>query len=118
VLKLLGDGAMLHLPDASRGVEAALELVRALSVRGGISAHASVHAGPVIERDRDLFGRTVNLASRIAEVPRPGEVLTTQAVVDSVHDSALHFEAADGARLKGIPELVPLFRASTNGDAL
>jgi adenylate cyclase len=118
VVKGLGDGAMLHLPDASRGVEAALELVRALSVRVGISAHAGVHAGPVIERDRDLFGRTVNLASRIAEVPRPGEVLTTQAVVDSVHDSALHFEAADGARLKGIPELVPLFRASTNGDAL
>jgi adenylate cyclase len=117
VVKLLGDGAMLHLPDARRGVEAALDLVRALSVSLGISAHAGVHAGPVIERDRDLFGRTVNLASRIAETARPGEVLVTQAVVDAVNDPALCFEQTDGAELKGIPDPGPLFRAMTNRDA-
>ena len=111
LVKLLGDGAMLHLPDARRGVEAALDLVRALSAGREISAHAGVNAGPVIERDRDLFGRTVNLASRIAEVARPGEVLASQAVVDAVKDSALRFEPADGAELKGIPGPVSLFRA-------
>jgi class 3 adenylate cyclase len=116
LVKLLGDGAMLHLPNAGRGVEAALDLVRALSVHTGISAHAGVHAGPVIERDRDLFGRTVNLASRIAEAANPGEVLATQAVVDAVNDSALRFEPADGGELKGIPGPVPLFRATPNGD--
>ena len=116
LVKLLGDGAMLHLPNAGRGVEAALDLVRALSVHTGISAHAGVHAGPVIERDRDLFGRTVNLASRIAEAANPGEVLATQAVVDAVNDSALRFEPADGGELKGIPGPVPLFRATPDGD--
>jgi adenylate cyclase len=114
LVKLLGDGAMLHLPDAGRGVEAALELVRALSVETEIFAHAGVHAGPVIERDRDLFGRTVNLASRIAEAARPGDVLASQAVVDAVSNSALRFEPVDGAELKGIPGPVRLFRATTN----
>jgi adenylate cyclase len=116
LVKLLGDGAMLHLPDAGRGVEAALDLVRALSVHTGISAHAGVHAGPVIERDRDLFGRTVNLASRIAGAARPGEVLASQAVVDAVDDSALRFEPSESAELEGIPEPVPLFRATANGN--
>jgi class 3 adenylate cyclase len=31
-VKLLGDGAMLSFPDAKRGLEAALDLVRALTV--------------------------------------------------------------------------------------
>jgi adenylate cyclase len=36
LVKLLGDGAMLGFPDAKRGLAAALELIRALSVEGGL----------------------------------------------------------------------------------
>jgi adenylate cyclase len=116
LVKLLGDGAMLHLPDAGRGVEAALDLVRALGDQGEISAHAGVHAGPVVERDLDVFGRTVNLASRIAEAAGPREVLVTQEVVDVAADAGVRFEPADGAELKGIPGPVPLFRATREGE--
>jgi adenylate cyclase len=110
LVKLLGDGAMLRFPDAGRGLDAALALVRALSVGGSVPAHAGVHAGPVIERDLDLFGRTVNLASRIADAAGPGEVLVSEAVVTAVDKPALRFERSDGARLKGITEPVSLFR--------
>jgi adenylate cyclase len=110
LVKLLGDGAMLRFPDADRGVDAALSLVRALSVGGALPAHAGVHAGPVIERDLDLFGRTVNLASRITEAAGPGEVLVSEAVVKAVDRPEVRFERTDGAVLKGIPEPVALFR--------
>jgi adenylate cyclase len=111
LVKLLGDGAMLWFPDAERGLNAALSLVRALSVDGGLPAHAGVHAGPVIERDLDLFGRTVNLASRLAEAAGPGEVLVSEAVRSTVDSPTVRFERADGAVLKGITEPTPLFRA-------
>jgi adenylate cyclase len=111
LVKLLGDGAMLRLPDAERGLDAALALVGILSVDGSLSAHAGVHAGPVIERDLDMFGRTVNLASRIADAAGPGEVLVSEAVVAAVDDPAFRFERTGGAQLKGITERVPLFRA-------
>ena len=110
LVKLLGDGAMLCFPDAERGLDAALALVRALSVDGSLQAHAGVHAGPVIERDLDLFGRTVNLASRIADAAGPGEVLVSEAVAAAVDKPALRFERSDRARLKGITEPVSLFR--------
>jgi adenylate cyclase len=110
LVKLLGDGAMLRFPDAERGLEAALALVRALSVDESLPAHAGVHAGPVIERDLDLFGRTVNLASRIADAAGPGEVLVSEAVMAAVDNPALRFERSDGGRLKGITEPVSLFR--------
>jgi adenylate cyclase len=111
LVKLLGDGAMLRFPDAERGLKAALALVRALGVDGGPPAHAGVHAGPVIERDLDLFGRTVNLASRLADAAGPGEVLVSEAVRDAVDSLAVRFERADGTVLKGITEPAPLFRA-------
>jgi adenylate cyclase len=110
LVKLLGDGAMLWFPDADRGLRAAVALVRALSADGGLPAHAGVHAGPVIERDLDLFGGTVNLASRLAAAAGPGEVLASEAVRDAIDSSVVRFERTEGAVLKGITKPIPLFR--------
>jgi adenylate cyclase len=116
LVKLLGDGAMLRFPDAERGLAAALDLVRTLSVDGSLPAHAGIHVGPIVERDLDLFGRTVNLASRIAGAAGPGEVLVSEAVVEAVDDNpAWRFERADAAVLKGITDPVELFRVRLGG---
>ena len=108
LVKLLGDGAMLRLTDATIGVRAALDLVDTMSSEGALSSHAGVHAGPVIERDLDVFGQTVNMASRIADVAGPGEVLASQAVAEAA-DGEFTFERINDAELKGLAR-VPLFR--------
>jgi adenylate cyclase len=95
-------------------LEAALALVQGLGVDGSLPAHAGVHTGPVIERDLDLFGRTVNMASRIAGAAGPGEVLVSEAVAEAVDNPALRFEPADAAMLKGISEPVQLFRVTVD----
>jgi adenylate cyclase len=112
LVKLLGDGAMLRFPEPLVGVDAALELVETMSGEGALAAHAGIHAGPVIERDLDVFGRTVNLASRIADVAQPGEVLASDAVASEAQDGSYGFEPLEDANLKGIPEPVPLFRVT------
>ncbi len=117
LVKLLGDGAMLRLTDATVGVDAALDLVETMSGEGALSSHAGVHTGLVIERDLDVFGQTVNLASRIAEVAGPGEVLASEAVADTVRDGAFGFERIEDAQLKGLPGPIALFRATRTGSA-
>jgi adenylate cyclase len=112
LVKLLGDGAMLRLTAPAVGVSAALELVETMSGEGVLSSHAGVHTGPVIERDLDVFGQTVNLASRIADQAGPGEVLVSEAVARASADPAFGFEAIGEAVLDGVPDSVPLFRAS------
>jgi class 3 adenylate cyclase len=114
LVKLLGDGAMLRLTDATAGVAAALDLVEAMDGEGVLSSHAGVHTGPVIERDRDVFGQTVNLASRIADVAEPGEVLTTEAVVEATAsaEATFGFERIEDTELEGLPGPVALFRAT------
>jgi class 3 adenylate cyclase len=39
-----------------------------------------VATGPVIERDGDYFGRTVNLASRLADLAEADQVLVNEGV--------------------------------------
>lgn len=112
LVKLLGDGAMLHFRDPRRGVDAAIELVATLTNELGTPAHAGVHAGQLIERDRDLYGRTVNLASRIAGTAGPGEVVLSEAVLPELGDGAFDVERVEHATLRGVAEPIALYRVS------
>ncbi len=84
----------------------------AMSGEGALSSHAGVHAGPVIERDFDVFGQTVNLASRIADAASPGEVLASEAVAEAASDGTFAFERIQEVDLKGLPEPVALYRVT------
>ena len=114
LVKLLGDGALLLVLDVKPCVEAVLDLVETIGEGGSLSAHAGIHTGPVIERDLDVFGATVNLTSRIAAVAGQGEVLASRAVVDAAEGASLRFERVDERSLKGIEEPVALFRVTRN----
>jgi len=50
--------------------------------------------------------KSIGNSSRIAEVAGPGEVLVSEAVMETVDNPALHFVRADRAGLKGIAEPV------------
>ena len=111
-VKWLGDGVMLHFADPAQGVAAALAFVEALQAAGLPPAHVGLHAGPIIFQEGDYFGRTVNVAARIGEYARPGEVLVSADVVDVVTaaDVATFVEVGP-VELKGVGEAMRLFMA-------
>ena len=102
-VKWLGDGVMFYFREPADAVLAAVELVEAVGSHGLPPAHVGIHAGPVVFQDGDYFGRTVNLASRIAEYARPGEVLVSQAVVDAAREGPVTFTEIGPVELKGVP---------------
>jgi hypothetical protein len=63
---------------------------------------AEMHAGPVIFQEGDYYGQTVNIASRIADHARPGEVLVSQAVVEESSGADLAFREIGPVELKGV----------------
>jgi adenylate cyclase len=109
-VKWLGDGAMFHFGSPAGAVAAALEMVEQAPGRGLPPARVGVDAGPVVLRDGDYFGRTVNLAARIAGYARPGEVLVSDRVREHAGPER-EFEPVGPAELKGIADPVELFRA-------
>jgi adenylate cyclase len=108
VVKWLGDGVMFHFRDPGDAVVAALEMRDAVAAAALPPAHIGLHTGPVVFQGGDYFGRTVNVAARIAEQAKPGQVLVTQEVVDRVGSGDVAFESVGSFVLKGVSEPVRL----------
>jgi adenylate cyclase len=114
-VKWLGDGVMFHFKEPGPGVVAALEMVAGVSEAGLPPAHVGLHAGPVIFQEGDYYGQTVNVASRIADYARPGEVLVTQEVVEASGAVEVAFRDIGPVELKGVGEAMHLHSASLPG---
>jgi adenylate cyclase len=110
-VKWLGDGVMLHFRDPGPGVVAALDMVDGVTDAGLPPAHVGLHAGPVLFQEGDYFGQTVNIAARIAEYARPGEVLVSQEVVEASADAGATFTELGPVELKGVAGAVRLHAA-------
>jgi adenylate cyclase len=111
-VKWLGDGVMFHFRDPGPGVVAALAMAEGVVSAGLPPAHVGLHAGPVLFQDGDYYGQTVNIASRIAEYARPGEVLVSQAVVDAAPTADVAYSEVGEVELKGVGNTVMLHVAS------
>lgn len=79
VVKRLGDGLMLSFHEPAAAVHAALELVD--EAPAGLRMRAGVHCGDVMIVSDDVIGHTVNVAARVAEASRGGQVLATADVI-------------------------------------
>jgi adenylate cyclase len=112
LIKLIGDAAMLVSPETEPLLDAAIELVQASEQQGDgfPPLRAGVATGPALSRGGDWYGRPVNLASRITTVARPGSVLTSGDVRESVGDDRYRWSFAGKRKLKGVRGEQRLFR--------
>ena len=114
-VKWLGDGVMFYFSDPTNSVLAAFDMVEGAIVQDLPPARVGIHAGPVVFQEGDYFGRTVNVAARIADYARPGEVLVSQEVVDAASDAQLRFDKVGPVDLKGVAGAVSLHTAHRAG---
>ena len=114
-VKWLGDGVMFFFPNPGPGVVAALDMVDGVADAGLPPAHVGLHVGPVIFQEGDYYGQTVNVASRIADYARPGEVLVSQEVVDASAGAEVAFRAIGPVELKSVSGAMHLHAASRGG---
>ena len=110
-VKWLGDGVMFHYREPAGAVLAALEMVEELPEAGLPPAHVGVAAGPVVVQGGDYFGRTVNLAARIAAHAGAGQVLVSERVAESASPQGVAFVDLGEVQLKGFPRSVRLLEA-------
>jgi adenylate cyclase len=110
-VKWLGDGVMFYFPEPGAGVLAALEMVRGIAEAGLPAAHVGLHAGPIVVQEGDYYGATVNLAARIGDYARPGEVLVSRTVVEVSDRMRVRFDEIGEVELKGVSGVIQLFAA-------
>jgi adenylate cyclase len=110
-VKWLGDGVMVHFGDPARAVLAALGMVEQLPEAGLPPAHVGVAAGPVVVQGGDYFGRTVNLAARIAAYASASRVLVSERVAERAPPQGVAFVELGQVQLQGIAHPVRLLEA-------
>ncbi|MGH9286946.1 MAG: adenylate cyclase regulatory domain-containing protein [Acidimicrobiales bacterium] len=115
VVKQIGDGFMLLFPDVGSAVRGSVALERRVSDEPQFpSARSGIHWGPVLYRDGDYVGATVNIAARVAAEAAPHEVLVTPPVVDQARRlTDIELVPVGRRRLRGLPEEVELFAAQS-----
>jgi adenylate cyclase len=70
-----------------------------------------IHTGPVISQDGDVYGRTVNLAARIASYAHAGQVVVSQETAQHSGDPQVWFDPLGAVELKGVAKPLPLYEA-------
>jgi adenylate cyclase len=101
IVKHIGDEVMFVAPDAGAGCAIARDITAAFG--SGIEPRGGVCFGDVIARHGDYYGPVVNLASRLADLAIPGEVLVD---ADTARSAAGAFEFREAGRrlLKGFDD--------------
>jgi len=109
VVKMIGDEVMFAADDGAVAAESALALVEAharddapLDVRVGLAC------GPSLAWEGDLYGPTVNLASRLVNLALPGTGLVSEELGEQLRDIAgLALRQLRPVRLQGIGRVRP-----------
>jgi len=111
LVKRLGDGLLLAFPSSEAAVHAGIELLP--TAPGSLRLRAGVHCGEVVATRDDVIGHVVNVAARVADSAKGGEVLLTADVRSAVGDMpGVTFSRLRRRTFKGVDEAISVCRAS------
>ncbi len=114
-VKHTGDGIMASFDDVGHALACAIAIQDGFAdrIRGGASTEMRVRvgiaAGQPVDRDGDLFGSTVTLASRLCDASEPGHVLTSDVVRERGVQHGFAFDEGTDRQVKGFDGLIRVF---------
>lgn len=118
-IKTIGDAFHLEFPSSLQAVQCGIEIQQAIRARNEseederkIELRIGIHVGDVMPEEGDVFGDTVNIASRVQSIASPGGVYLSEDVYLQVRnkiDTPI-FRLGTG-ELKNIHFPVEIYRA-------
>jgi class 3 adenylate cyclase len=116
-IRVQGDGFMVAFGGVARALRCAASMQRTFAAYSKahpdlpIRVHIGIHTGEAVEEDDDFLGHTVIVASRIADVASPGEVLVSSLTAQMVERSdEFIFTDRREIALKGLSRPQPVAR--------
>lgn len=119
VVKRLGDGLMAAFDDPQAAVDAALEAQQGVAEVSADGYRArlriGVHAGCPRKVGKDYLGVDVNIAARVAEQAKGGEVLVSQPTLERFASDGLTCSRAKRLKADGAPRELRVCAVSRAG---
>jgi adenylate cyclase len=107
--------ACFYFRQPGTPVLAGLDLVERAPAVDLPPAHVGIHTGPVISQGGDVYGRTVNLAARIASYAHARQVVVSQGTAQRSGDRQAWFDPVGAVELKGVAQPLPLAYRRSSG---
>ena len=113
VVKQIGDAYMLIFFEPSAAVACALDIEERAAAEPQFPAvRAGAHWGPVLYREGDYVGATLNLASRLEAEARPHQLLVTPELRRTAEGlPEIEFVSVGARTLNGVSEEIELYEA-------
>jgi adenylate cyclase len=109
-LKWIGDEVMLAFDNPEAALGAVGRLIEGCRADPRLPlTRAGISHGPVIRRGHDVYGSTVNKASRLASRALPGQMLATRPVADAARDLGILVHELGHVAVRSIIEEVALY---------
>ncbi|MDO8615194.1 MAG: adenylate/guanylate cyclase domain-containing protein [Dehalococcoidia bacterium] len=114
-VKHTGDGIMASFASATRGLECAVAIQRALATHnasapdGAIHVRIGLNAGEPVAEESDLFGTAVQIAARVCEHAEPDQILVSNVVRELASGKGFLFSDRGDSVLRGFEDPVRLF---------
>lgn len=110
VIKSMGDGLMVSFASADEALSVGSFLQQSEAERP-LDISVGFDFGPVIEQGGDVFGDTVNVAARLSDLARGGEILMTEKAARLLSPALRgHTAFFDKMHLKGRVEPLRVYR--------
>ena len=113
-LKEIGDGVLIAFPSPVKAVTCSLEIQRILSHNSELTLRIGIHIGDVIQKDGDVFGDAVNIASRLEPLAEPGGICVSERVHEDIKnqpDISTSFQ--EEQLLKGVDKPIKVYSIFT-----
>lgn len=117
VVKTVGDEVLFIAPEPVAGAVIALSISERMAVDDLVpDVRVGIAHGPVLRSLGDVYGTTVNLASRLTALAQPGTVVTEPQTAKALQDHPDIVMVAQRRRLvRGFGQVQPLLIAPTGG---
>lgn len=116
IIKYLGDGTLSIFGSAADAVKAAVAIQQELQKEPKVQLRIGLHSGDIVVENQDIYGDTVNLASRIEALSVPGAVFLSEKVNDEIKNQQdLQTVLLGQFNLKNVKRPVGIYAVSSGG---
>ena len=115
LVKVMGDGTLSVFPRPVSAVRCARAIQDTLR-RADFQLRIGIHWGDVLLHGNDIFGDTVNIASRLEEIAAPGGICVSKELLNDYGSGRRPSSKALGLhRLKGLGRLIEIYVITDRG---
>jgi len=117
IVKKTGDGALIEFPSVAEAVRTAMHIQRSATEiesekppETRIRLRMGINLGDIIVESDDIYGDGVNIAARLEALAQPGEIVISEAAVQTTDRTGCRFIDLGTQHLKNITRPVRVYR--------